>query len=144
MLHEERLNFNWSGRQGMKTLSFNMNSLLRFAGSTSGYAHCWDFREGIKRWRQAAAMAIKGSNALSSGYGSASVIVLLHCRQASSYSTMPVVLQSFRSQSSPKNQALAMWHLQQMGLGLTRLTSTSLYRRGGASGDGQIAASVST
>ncbi|XP_072950548.1 F-box/WD-40 repeat-containing protein At3g52030-like isoform X2 [Typha angustifolia] len=30
---------------GMKTLSFNMNSLLLFAGSTSGYAHCWDFRQ---------------------------------------------------------------------------------------------------
>ncbi|XP_073013207.1 F-box/WD-40 repeat-containing protein At3g52030 isoform X1 [Typha latifolia] len=35
---------------GMKTLSFNMNSLLLFAGSTSGYAHCWDFRTLKPLW----------------------------------------------------------------------------------------------
>ncbi|RRT76957.1 hypothetical protein BHE74_00031189 [Ensete ventricosum] len=29
---------------GLKCLSFNMHSYSVFAGSTSGYAHCWDIR----------------------------------------------------------------------------------------------------
>lgn len=29
---------------GMKSISFNRHSFLLFAGSTSGYAHCWDLR----------------------------------------------------------------------------------------------------
>nr|CAD1820107.1 unnamed protein product [Ananas comosus var. bracteatus] len=35
---------------GMKSLSFNMNSFLLFAGSTSGYAHCWDLRTLRPLW----------------------------------------------------------------------------------------------
>ncbi|KAJ6814215.1 F-box/WD-40 repeat-containing protein [Iris pallida] len=35
---------------GMKSLSFNMHSHLLFAGSTSGYAHCWDLRTMRPLW----------------------------------------------------------------------------------------------
>ncbi|KAG6475815.1 hypothetical protein ZIOFF_065044 [Zingiber officinale] len=35
---------------GLKTLSYNMNSHLLFAGSTSGYAHCWDIRTMRSVW----------------------------------------------------------------------------------------------
>ncbi|WOL11338.1 F-box/WD-40 repeat-containing protein [Canna indica] len=48
----ERLGFvksNYSPT-GMKTLSYNTHSYLLFAGSTSGYAHCWDLRTMRPVW----------------------------------------------------------------------------------------------
>ncbi|XP_078158445.1 F-box family protein with WD40/YVTN repeat doamin [Carex rostrata] len=37
---------------GMKCLSFNARSHLLFAGSTSGYAHCWDLRTLKPLWEK--------------------------------------------------------------------------------------------
>ncbi|KAJ1685728.1 hypothetical protein LUZ63_017118 [Rhynchospora breviuscula] len=37
---------------GMKCLSFNAQSYLLFAGSTSGYAHCWDLRTLKPLWEK--------------------------------------------------------------------------------------------
>ncbi|XP_042432221.1 F-box/WD-40 repeat-containing protein At3g52030-like isoform X3 [Zingiber officinale] len=48
----ERLGFARSNYcpTGLKTLSYNTNSHLLFAGSTSGYAHCWDIRTMRSVW----------------------------------------------------------------------------------------------
>ncbi|XP_074567882.1 F-box/WD-40 repeat-containing protein At3g52030 [Curcuma longa] len=48
----ERLGFARSNfcPTGLKTLSYNTNSYLLFAGSTSGYAHCWDLRTMRPVW----------------------------------------------------------------------------------------------